>query len=85
MHTDAPLMCVCMTSVVSDSFQPRGLLCPWDSPGKSTPVGCRFLLQGIFPTQGLKLGVLLSPELAGRFRTTWEALKNRMEAGSLNG
>ena len=28
------------------------LLCPWDSPGKSTGVGCHFLLQGIFPTQG---------------------------------
>ena len=27
-------------------------LCPWDSPGKNTGVGCRFLLQGIFPTQG---------------------------------
>ena len=25
--------------------------CPWDSPGKSTGVGCYFLLQGIFPTQ----------------------------------
>ena len=24
----------------------------WDSPGKSTGVGCHFLLQGIFPTQG---------------------------------
>ena len=24
-----------------------------DSPGKNTEVGCRFLLQGIFPTQGL--------------------------------
>ena len=28
------------------------LLCPWDSPGKSSGVGCHFLLQGIFPTQG---------------------------------
>ena len=28
------------------------LLCPWDSPGKNTGVGCRALLQGIFPTQG---------------------------------
>ena len=26
-------------------------LCPWDSPGKNTGVGCHFLLQGIFPTQ----------------------------------
>ena len=27
-------------------------LCPWDYPGKNTRVGCHFLLQGIFPTQG---------------------------------
>ena len=26
--------------------------CLWDSPGKNTGVGCHFLLQGIFPTQG---------------------------------
>ena len=43
-------------SVMSSSFQPHGLqptrlLCPWDSPGKKTGVGCHFLLQGIFPTQ----------------------------------
>ena len=28
------------------------VLCPWDSPGKNTGVGCYTLLQGIFPTQG---------------------------------
>ena len=28
------------------------VLCPWDSPGKNTGVGCHFLLQGIFLTQG---------------------------------
>ena len=44
-------------SVVSDSLQPYGLwparlLCPWNSPGKNTGVGCQSLLQGIFPTQG---------------------------------
>ena len=27
------------------------LLCPWDSPGKNTGVGCHALLQGIFSTQ----------------------------------
>ena len=27
-------------------------LCPWDSPGKSTEMGCHALLQGILPTQG---------------------------------
>ena len=31
---------------------PIMLLCPWDSPGKNTKVGCHFLLQGIFSTQG---------------------------------
>ena len=34
------------------------LLCPWDSPGKNTGMGCHFLLQGIFPTQGLNLHLL---------------------------
>ena len=29
------------------------LLCPRDFPGKNSVVGCHFLLQGIFPTQGL--------------------------------
>ena len=44
-------------SVVSNSLRPHGLwparlLCPWDSPGKNTEVGCHVLLQGIFPTKG---------------------------------
>ena len=32
---------------------PARLLCPWDSPGMNTGVGCHALLQEIFPTQGL--------------------------------
>ena len=32
--------------------------CPWNSPGKNIGVGCHFLLQGIFPTQGLNLHFL---------------------------
>ena len=34
------------------------LLCPWSSPGKRTGVGCHFLLQEIFLTQGLNPGLL---------------------------
>ena len=34
------------------------LLCPWDSPGKNTGVGCHTGLQGIFLTQGLNLCLL---------------------------
>ena len=45
------------------SLQPNGLqltmlLCSRDSPGKNTGVGCHFLLQGIFPTQGSNPGFL---------------------------
>ena len=45
-----------------DSFaitwiEPTKLLCPRDFPGKSTGVGCHFLLQGIFPTQGSNPGL----------------------------
>ena len=34
------------------------LLCPWNFPGKNTGVGCHFLIQRIFPTQGLNLYLL---------------------------
>ena len=33
------------------------LLCLWDFLGKSTGVGCHFLFQGIFPTQGSNPGL----------------------------
>ena len=50
-------------SVLSDCLKPHGLepsrlLCPWDFPAKNSGVGCHFLLQGIFPTQGLNLHLL---------------------------
>ena len=53
-------MCSVNLLVMSDSLQPHGLsparlLCPWDSPGKNTEMGCHFLLQGVFPTQGSNL------------------------------
>ena len=39
-------------------LQPIRLFCPWDFPGKDTGVGCHFLLQGIFLSQGLNPGLL---------------------------
>ena len=33
---------------------PARLLCPWNSPGKNTGVGCHYLLQRVFLTQRLK-------------------------------
>ena len=57
---------------MSDSSQPHGLsptrlFCPWDFPGRNTGVSSRFLLQGIFPTQGLSSW---SPAFADGFFNT---------------
>ena len=50
-------------SVMSNSLQPQALkltrlLCQWNFTGKSTGVGCYFLLQGIYLTQRSKLRLL---------------------------
>ena len=59
-------ICVCVCACVTQlcltlrphGLQPIRLLCPWNSPGRNTGVGCHSLLQGIFPTQGQNLGLL---------------------------
>ena len=54
-------------------LQPARLLCPWNSSGNNTELGCHSLLQGIFPTQGSNQ----VPCIVGRFFTigaTREAL-----------
>ena len=33
-------------------LEPATVFCPWDFPGKNIGVGCNFLFQGIFLTQG---------------------------------
>ena len=57
------LWAVLSRSVESNSLRPHGLyparlLCPWGSPGQNTGLGCHFLLQGIFSTQGSNPGLL---------------------------
>ena len=51
--------CVCVLSHVQFSatrrLRPARLLCAWNLPGKNTGVGCHFLLQSIFQTQGSNL------------------------------
>ena len=46
-----------MLSCFSCVWLPTRPLCPWDSPGKNSGVGCHALLQG-FPTQGPNLHLL---------------------------
>ena len=54
--------CACYVALVISlwlhGLKPTRLLCPWGSPGKDTGVGCHFLLQGIFLTQGSNLRLL---------------------------
>ena len=38
---------------------PSSLLCPWNYPGKNTPVGYHFLFHGIFLTYGLNPRLLI--------------------------
>ena len=42
----------CLTLMQSHGPLPTWFLCPWDFPDKNTRVGCHFLLQGVFLTQG---------------------------------
>ena len=64
MNVNIDIYMSCAYSLImSDSLQTHGLqparlLCPWDSPGKNTGVGCQALLQGIFLTQRLNPGFL---------------------------
>ena len=50
--------CPSRVSLWSHGLYPTMLLCPWDFPGKSNGVGCHFLLQRIFLTQGSNPGLL---------------------------
>ena len=49
---------LCPTLLLPHGPWPARVLCPWDFPGKNMGMGCHFLLQGIFPTQGLNSGLL---------------------------
>ena len=66
----------CLTLCNPMDCSPPGSSYSWDSPRKNIGVSGHAFLQGIFPTQGLKPHLLLSPALASGFfniSTTWEA------------
>ena len=50
---------LCLTICDPMDCSPPRILCPWDSSGKSTGVGCPSLFQGIFLTQGSNPHLLL--------------------------
>ena len=49
--------------VVAHGLLSTRFLCPQNSPGKNTGADCHFLLQGLFLTQWLNLGVLYCREI----------------------
>ena len=69
-------------SIVSDSVrphrqQPNWLLCPWDSPGKNTGVGCHFLLQ--------RMKVKSEREVARSCRTLGDPMDCSLPGSSVQG
>ena len=57
----------CLTLCDPMDYSPPGSLCPRNSPGRNTGVGCHFPLQGIFPNQGSNPVLLIT----GRLFTVW--------------
>ena len=65
--------CMCAQSCLTlCDPMPARLLCPWDSPGKNTGVGCHFLSPGKLPDPGIEPG---SPawQVDSLPRSHWEA------------
>ena len=79
--------CVCVhCSVMSNTLWPRGLqvpvqptrlLCPWNSPGTNTGVGCHFHLQGNLPWPRDLSQVV---HIAGRFFTNWATRETQLKS-----
>ena len=63
----------CPTLFYPMDCSPSRLLCPQSSSGKNTGMGCHFLLQGIFSTQGSNLGQAdsLPTEPPGKLKYKW--------------
>ena len=58
LKTESEVTQSCPNSSLTPWTVAHRLLCPWDSPGKNTGVGCHFFLQVIFLTQGSNPGLL---------------------------
>ena len=71
-------------SLRAHGLQPARLPGLWDSPGKNTGVGCHFLLQGIFSTQGLSPGLLHCRQILSRLGHKYSGVKKTFSNTSRN-
>ena len=69
----------------SDSSRPHGLYSPWNSLGQNTGVGSLFLLQGIFPTQGLNPGLLHCRQVLCQLSPRGSPLQKSTQSSNLKG
>ena len=75
-----------VTSVLSDSLRPYGpqpvrLLCPRDSAGKNTGLGCHFLPWGFSLTQGSNPGLLLCNIIGRSYLDMLSVLEQQTDNG----
>ena len=76
------LCCCCLVAVISNSFAiPWPSL--WDFPGKNPGMGCHFLLQGIFLTQGSNSHLLLGKHILYLW-ATWKAWRQSKHDQKIN-
>ena len=77
-------------ALMSRSLGPHGLLsprllCPWDSPGKNTGVGCHTLPPGMEPTSptspALADGFFTSTTLEATYRDARDKISCNVESG----
>ena len=57
VNTGSEVIVIQWCPALCGSMEPARLLCPGNFPDKDTGVGCHFLIHGIFPMQGLNLGL----------------------------
>ena len=64
-------------------YSPPGSSVHGDSPGKNIGVSCHALLRGIFPTQGLNLGLLHCRQILCHLSRQWSpSYRRRQQKGS---
>ena len=92
LESVASWLCVCSVTQWCLALRPCGLwssrfLCPWDFSGKSTEVGCHFLLQVIFPKADHLASLQSTPpsKSPGYLRTHFKAKSKGLRAGRAGG